>query len=86
MTKKDVIWLLIRIAGFYFLWQGVEIIINMISTLVLASGTPNLMAGSGGVFLKLLLQISLYFGLGLYMLVNGSLFFHMFSREPEFDD
>jgi hypothetical protein len=82
MSKKEVIWLLIRIAGVYFLWLGVESLVTLISNYVVASGSPELLSRSARVFLQSVLLIGLHFSLGLYMLVNGSLLFRGLDQQP----
>jgi hypothetical protein len=86
MKTNDVIWLLIRIAGLYFLWQCFESVVALISNFVAFSESPGLLEKSTGVQLQILLRIGLYLGLGIYMLANGSLFFQVLNRQPDSDD
>lgn len=87
MSKKDVIWLLIRIAGLYLIWQSVQSLVALSSGLVAAGNTPGLLSVSAGVFFQSILRIGLYLSLGFYMLLNGKLFFHLLSRQPDlFED
>ena len=87
MNKKEVIWLLIRIAGLYLIWQSVQSLVALSSGLVAAINTPRLWSVSAGVFFQSVLQIGLYLSLGFYMLLNGRLFYHLLSREPDsFED
>lgn len=87
MNKKDVIWLLIRIAGLYFLWQSVEGVFALSSSYIVASNTPDLLSRSAGIFLQSIVRIGTYLSLGLYMLLNGRLIFDMLSRQPDsFED
>jgi hypothetical protein len=82
MTKREVSWLIVRIAGLYFLWQAVEMAISVTATLGVALGEPMLMGKSVWVLLQMLFKIGFYTVLGLYCVGNGRLFFHMLSREP----
>lgn len=83
MTKRDVIWLLIRIGGLYFVWQGIESLLNLFTTFVAVSSTPALLANSIGILLQSVLLTGIYITLGLYMLSNGSFFYHVLSRQPD---
>jgi hypothetical protein len=75
MKKDDVIWLLIRIAGFYFLLQSAERLIGLV---LITSLQP-----AQAVFLQSALLIVFYASLGSYMLLNGKLFFQVLSQADE---
>jgi hypothetical protein len=85
MTKKEVIWLLIRIAGLYFVWQGIESSIALLANLMTMGNAPELIPKSGGVIVQSILLMMLYAGLGLYMMSNGGFFYQVLSRQSDSD-
>jgi inner membrane protein involved in colicin E2 resistance len=83
MKKDDVIWLLIRIGGFYFLLQSVESVIGLTASYVTATDMPALFTKSSGIFLQSVLLIAVYMCLSLYMLLNGRLFYQLLSSQAD---
>jgi hypothetical protein len=81
MTKRQVVWLLIRVAGLWFLLQSVEYSNTLISTYLHASQDPSLFSRSTGVFVQLILQVGLNLFLGVYCVRLGDLFFYLLDRE-----
>ncbi|HVF44093.1 MAG TPA: hypothetical protein VM936_13810 [Pyrinomonadaceae bacterium] len=83
MRKTEVIWLIIRVVGLYFLWQSVETVIALVANFKVASATPGLLANSGGVFMQLIFKAGLYCVLGLYCVGDGRVFFHVLDKESD---
>lgn len=81
MTKKEVIWLLIRLAGLWFLWEFIANGITLLTTYAHASQDEQLLARSAAVFMQLIIQIGVYLGLGIYCVRFGDLFFDVLNRE-----
>jgi hypothetical protein len=81
MTKRQVVWLLIRGAGLWFLLQSVEYTNTLTSTYLHASQNADLLSRSTGVFVQLILQIGLNLFLGVYCVRFGNLFFFLLNRE-----
>jgi len=83
MTKKEIVWLLIRIAGAYLLWQGVGSSVGLVANLAFASSTPELLSKSAGAFLGPVVMTGLDLSLGLYLLINGRVVFNLLSDRPD---
>jgi hypothetical protein len=83
MTKAEVIWLLIRVAGLYFIYQSIEVAISTFGVLLVASEAPGVMSKSAGVLLPAIIRIVFYAWLGIYLLNDGSKFFQMLNRRPD---
>ena len=83
MTKAEVIWLLIRVAGLYFIFQSTEVAIGTFGALLVAGQEPGLMSRSAGVLLPAIIRIVFYAWLGIYLLNDGNKFFQMLNRRPD---
>jgi len=83
MTRAEIIWLLIRVAGLYFIYQSTEVAISTFGVLIVASGAPGVVSKSAGVFLPAIIKIVFYAWLGMYLLNDGSKFFQMLNRRPD---
>ncbi|HEV7683292.1 MAG TPA: hypothetical protein VGO68_14280 [Pyrinomonadaceae bacterium] len=86
MTKRQVVWLLIRGAGLWFLLQSVEYSNTLTSTYLHVSQDPDLFSRSTGVFVQLILQAGLNLFLGVYCVRFGNLFFFLLNRENGDDE
>ena len=82
MTKAEVIWLLIKIAGLYFIYQSIEVAISSFGALIVAGAARDGISNSGGIFLPAVIRIVLYAWLGIYLLNDGSKFFQLLDRRP----
>lgn len=80
MTKRDVVWLIIRLAGLYFLWQAVECAVGFVTSAGIVAGTFGA-ATTAPVLLVLMLKAGLYSALGFYCVRDGKFFFDVLSRE-----
>ncbi|HKG15469.1 MAG TPA: hypothetical protein VKB12_19265 [Pyrinomonadaceae bacterium] len=80
MTKREVVWLVVGLAGLYFLWNVVTSSSGLFAGLRLLDGsaTPR---GAGAVFLQALLVTAFYAALGLYCVNDGRFFVNILSRE-----
>lgn len=83
MTKTEVTWLLIRVAGLYFIYQSIEVAISILGVLFVAGEAPGVMSKSTGVLLPAIIRIVFYAWLGIYLLNDGSKFFQMLNRRPD---
>ena len=83
MTKREVAWLIVKLAGLYFLWQAVETALSFAASYAIAGSNAALLSQSGGVFLHFILKTALYAWLGLYCVGNGRVFFHFLNHEPD---
>ena len=82
MTKKEVAWLLIRLAGIWLLWQAVEGTVTLISSYLFLIETNQLHPQSAGVFWQLGLSVALHLALGVFCLsAGGNCLFHILTRE-----
>jgi hypothetical protein len=86
MKKREVIWLLIRIAGLVFLWQAVENVVGYIITYPFFANSLLMPRNFGVAFLILILKAVLYSALGWYCLVGGQFVFNLLNREPGGED
>lgn len=86
MNKKQVIWLLIRLAGIWFVWQSLENAIGIVSSYWVASNEPRLLSASGGVFLSLTIRMVVYLVIGLYCLGGGELIFSLLTKERDIEE
>lgn len=81
MTKKEVAWLLIRLAGLWLLWQAVAGAVTLISSYLHVSQNGELLSRSAGVFWQMALQMMINLGVGLYCVFGGSLLFQILDSE-----
>lgn len=88
MTKRQVIWLLIRLAGLWFLWQSVTsaVALGWLGTYLQASEESGLLPKSTGfLFLQSVVLLGVYLALGLYCLRSGTALFNLLNREDPDD-
>jgi hypothetical protein len=83
MRKRELIWLIIRVAGLYFLWQSVETVIALIAGFKLANSAPGLLENAGGLLMQFVFKAGLYCVLGLYCVGDGRVFFHVLDKESD---
>jgi hypothetical protein len=86
MKKEEIIWLLIRIAGLYLLFESLQETLALFSSFLVALKSTQLMTVSAGVFIQAILRILLLTSVGLYLVFNGSLVFHLLNRQPDAED
>ena len=86
MTKREVIWLLIRLAGVYFLAKGLLMTLELLNVLLvpLAYDLPGLTFSSliREQFSPLLVTL-FYLALGLYLIYRGGVVFRVLNRQPD---
>ena len=82
MSKRDVAWLVVRLAGLYFIWNAVTSSLGLFASLRLFDGsaTPR---GAGLVFFEALVVTALYAALGLYCVNDGRFFVNILNRESD---
>lgn len=83
MTKAEVVWLLIRIAGLYFIYQSIEIAISTFGALLVVSEARHGIPNSGGLLIPAIIRIVLYAWLGIHLLNDGGKFFRLLNRRPD---
>jgi hypothetical protein len=81
VTKKQVIWLVIRLAGLWFLWQSAGNAIALLGSFLHLSENPELLERSTGLLLQMAGQVALSFALGLYCVGDGRILFDLLNRE-----
>jgi hypothetical protein len=82
MTKREVVWLIIRLAGLYFLWHAGESTIGFVTSVGLVTGEPRMRGDSTALLLGMLfIKACFYSVLGFYCLGNSRLLFRVLSRE-----
>jgi hypothetical protein len=82
VNKREVVWLLIRIAGLYFFWHAIENGFSLIAGHAVAREATELLDKSGGIFIQAVLRTCLYLWLGLYCIGGGHIFFRLLTRQP----
>ena len=82
MTKNQVVWLLIRLAGVWLLWQAVEGIVTLISAYLVVIENDQFPPRSAGVFWQMALSLALHLALGVFCLsAGGNALFYILTRE-----
>jgi hypothetical protein len=84
VTKKQIVWLLIRLAGLWFLFQAVTGLVTLITTYFHTSQDERLLEKSTWLFLQQAGQIFLSFAIGLYCAGDGRILFELLNRENPF--
>lgn len=84
MTKQELIWLLIRLVGVYFLAKGILLALELLAGifLILESGTLQVLGSLIGTYIGSLLRSLALSALGLYLLNGGSFLFRVLNRQP----
>jgi hypothetical protein len=85
MTKPQVIWLSIRLAGVWFLWQSIENAVALLSTYLQVSQDRELLSRSSAILLQIVLLMGVHTALGIYCLGGGTLLFNLLNREKPDD-
>lgn len=81
MSKKEVAWLLIRLAGLLLLWQAVAGAVTLVSSYLFVSENAELLSRSAGVFWQMTLVMLINLGFGLYCVFGGSVLFQILDSE-----
>ncbi len=82
MTKNEVAWLLIRLAGIWLLWQAVEGTVTLISSYLFLVQNDQLIPRSAGVFWQIGLSVTVHLILGVFCLsAGGNILFNILTRE-----
>jgi hypothetical protein len=82
VTKNQVAWLLIRLAGIWLLWQAVEGTVTLISSYLFMVQTYQLLPQSAGVLWQIGLGVALHLSLGVFCLSGGgNILFNILTRE-----
>ena len=83
MTKREAIWIVIRLAGLWFFWHSLETALSIFSTYALANSEGLIVPGSSRMFVWPALSMVLYLAIGLYCLAGGGMIFNVLNREPD---
>lgn len=86
MTKREIVWLLIRLIGIYLIYLAVTGSINLIGSFITAWQTPGLIERSFVMFLLTFFLIVLESIAGIYLLNDGTILFDILDREEKDDD
>ena len=81
MTKKELSWLLIRIAGLWLLWQAIQSGLILITSYLTASEKGDLLSRSTWVLGQMLLQTIVNLALGMYCVFGGNVLFQILESE-----
>ncbi|HEX9962116.1 MAG TPA: hypothetical protein VGB00_14365 [Pyrinomonadaceae bacterium] len=88
MTKREVVWLIIKLIGVYFIYETAMSAWNLIGaifTLMSLGGSVRLVFAEGNNFYRLIawsLAMAVFNGwLGWYLIKDGSLLFQILNRE-----
>jgi len=81
MTKKEVAWLLIRLAGLLLLWQAISGVATLASSYVFVIENAPLLSRSTGVLAQMTLLMLINLALGLYCVFGGSALFKILNSE-----
>ena len=81
MTKKEVAWLLIRLAGVLLLWQAIAGAVTLVNSYLFVSENAELLSRSGGVFWQMILLMLINLAFGLYCVFGGSVLFQILDSE-----
>jgi hypothetical protein len=88
LTKKQVVWLLVRIAGVALLANGIRyfliVLENIMMGMSVAKGQELLSAGSG-LITGWIIEAVLFCAAGFYLLEDGRLLFRWLNRESRDD-
>ena len=82
MTKNQVAWLLIRLAGIWLLWHAVEGTVTLISSYLFLVQNDQLNPRSAGVFWQIGLGVTVHLTIGVFCLsAGGNILFNILTRE-----
>lgn len=84
MTKKQIVWLLVRIAGAISVFNSLRFVFIIVENLLLASTSDVLKTTIGqasGLISGWAIEAVVYFSIGLYLLLNGKILFDLLDRE-----
>lgn len=84
MTKQEVIWLLIRIAGLYSLAKGLLSAFEILGSIIilLTSDTPQVFRSLIGTYIGTTIGSLVLSALGLYLINDGKYIFRVLDRQP----
>jgi len=91
MTKKQVIWLIIRLVGVWFCWEALNTTATVLGTLTLMADLESgqqvvTKATSGMAFIQIVLGGVLKLVVGVYCVGGGEFLFSLLNREPDHFD
>ena len=88
MTKVEVIWLLIRIAGLYYLAKGLLIALEILSgiLILLTEDTPGVSGSLFGAYIGQVIGSMFLSALGLYLINDGRYIFRALDHQPRGSD
>lgn len=81
MTKKEFAWLLIRIAGVWFLWQSLTVAVTIVTSFIHWSKDGVGLSISPAGFSQFALHMIVSLALGVYCTLGGSVLFYILDRE-----
>jgi hypothetical protein len=81
MMKREVVWLLVRIAGVYLLVLAFRETLDLIGMFV-AADTPNFIVNRFGLYIGKFLRVAFLIILGQYLLRDGRFLFRLLYHEP----
>jgi F0F1-type ATP synthase membrane subunit c/vacuolar-type H+-ATPase subunit K len=82
MTKRNVVWLIVRLVGLYLLWGAVTSAFGLVAGL-LAFKSFVAVREEGAFFVQPFVMTVLYTALGLYCVADGRVLFYVLNRESD---
>lgn len=84
MSKYQFIQVIVRLIGFVLLALSAWSMVGFLSSLVLISKMPaGATSMTGPVVIDAVMKITLEFVVGLYLVIDGSVLFHILNREND---
>ena len=86
MNKREVVWLIIRLIGIYFLYSAITGSIIGAASFLTALQTPHIAAASVALFLPSFFILAFEGIFGFYLCTNGIALFNILVREGTHSD
>jgi hypothetical protein len=81
MKKREIVWLVIKVIGLYFIYEAVTSGLKLIASFIVAFQAPELFYKSIGIFIPQIVLVALCAIIANYLLRDGRLVFDILNRE-----
>ena len=81
MKKREIVWLIIKVIGLYFVYEAATSGLKLIASFIVAFQTPELFSKSIGIFISQIALFALCSIAANYLLRDGTLVFDILNRE-----
>ena len=88
MTKREIVWLIVKLIGVYFIYEAVMAALSLIGsifTLISLGGDRNISREASNNFLRVIswafAMTVFYGGIGWHLIQDGSFLFQILNRE-----